>query len=166
MDMSMIVGTPPKINGAPGRLSCAITSPLSDSAMQATRLPAPVTGAELPANPIDGKNVWDLMVGKPGAKNPHAYYPFSTGRTFEGVISGDGRWKLHLPHTYRTLVRADNDGRPGRYKRAKIELSLFDMEQDPKETKNVLKEHPAIAARLKAHAEYHRAKFYPPKKKK
>jgi arylsulfatase A-like enzyme len=71
---------------------------------------AHLAGARLPANPIDGKNVWDLVAGKKGAKNPHEYYAFCTGQVFEGVMTGDGKWKLHVPHNYRTLVRAGMDG--------------------------------------------------------
>jgi len=119
-----------------------------------------LAGASLPKNPIDGKNVWDLIVGKTGAKNPHEYYPFSTGGIFEGVISADGRWKLHLPHRYRTLVKAGKDGMPGKYTQKKIELSLFDMVKDSYETTNVLDEHQEVAERLKQHAERHRRRFY------
>jgi arylsulfatase A len=121
---------------------------------------AHLAGAALPKNPVDGKNLWDLITGKPGAKNPHAYYPFSTGANFEGVISGDGRWKLHLPHSYRVLVEAGNDGRAGKYRQERIELSLFDMEADPYETTNVIEKHPEVAARLQAYAERHKAQFY------
>ena len=42
---------------------------------------AELTGAAEPKNTIDGKNVWDLIVGESGATNPHDYYPFSTGRS-------------------------------------------------------------------------------------
>jgi len=72
-----------------------------------------LTSTQLPGYPIDGKKVWPLMAGLPGATNPHDYYPFSTGKRFEGVISGDGHWKLHLPHAYRTLVHVSNDGQAG-----------------------------------------------------
>jgi arylsulfatase A len=121
---------------------------------------AHLVGAKLPENPVDGKNVWDLIVDKPGAENPNVYYPFSTGPNFEGVISGDGRWKLHLPHSYRTLVVAGRDGRPGRYENRQIELSLFDMKADPNETTNVLDKYPQVAARLKELALGHQREFY------
>jgi len=121
---------------------------------------AHLVGAKLPKNHIDGKNVWDLIVGKPGARNPHSYYPFSTGRNFEGIISGNGRWKLHLPHTYRTLVTPGKDGMPGKYKSNKIGLSLFDMENDPYETKSVLDDYPEVAEKLKKYAEQHKKQFY------
>ncbi len=121
---------------------------------------ARLAGAELPKNPIDGRDVWDIITGKKDAENPHEYYPFSTGRTFEGVISGDGRWKLHLPHGYRTLVTPGKDGKPGRYAGKKIELSLFDMKADPKEQNNVIDDNPEVAARLKKLAEQHKKSFY------
>jgi arylsulfatase A len=121
---------------------------------------AHLAGADLPENPIDGKNVWDIIVARPGAKNPNEYYPFSTGGNFEGVISGDGKWKLHLPHEYRTLAEAGKDGMAGKYRQEKIELSLFDMEKDPYETTNVLDEQPEVAKRLRGYAEQHKQKFY------
>ncbi len=119
-----------------------------------------LTGAELPDNEIDGKNVWDLIAGKKDARNPHQYYAFSCGEKLEGVISADGRWKLHLPHTYPTLVEAGKDGLPGSYKRVPIELSLFDMKNDPYEKVNVIEQYPRIAARLQEFAEQHKKKFY------
>jgi len=121
---------------------------------------AHLAGAKLPENPIDGLNVWDLISGKPGVANPHDYYAFSTGPNFEGVLSGDGRWKLHLPHSYRTLVEAGNDGMAGKYRQETIELSLFDMAADPFETTNVAAKFPEVTGRLKGFADRHRAQFY------
>ncbi|MCG2817324.1 MAG: sulfatase-like hydrolase/transferase, partial [Candidatus Aminicenantes bacterium] len=119
-----------------------------------------LTGAELPANEIDGKNVWDLIAGKPGSTNPHDYYAFSTNNNFEGIISADGRWKLHLPHPYGTLVQAGRDGLPGSHKREQIELSLFDMKNDPYETINLIERYPRIVAQLIEFADQHKNKFY------
>ena len=121
---------------------------------------AKLAGAKLPKNPIDGLDVWHLIIDKNGAQNPHRYYAFSTNKTFEGVISGDGRWKLHLPHSYRTLVYAGNDGNPGEYRQAEIGLSLFDMEADPYEKENVLSKFPDVAKRMQGFAEEHRRQFY------
>jgi arylsulfatase A-like enzyme len=121
---------------------------------------ARLAGAELPANPIDGHDVWGIVTGQPRAQNRHDYYPFSTGRTFEGVISGDGRWKLHLPHRYRTLVRPGNDGQPGEYENREIELSLFDMQKDPQEMTSVVAEYPDVAAKLGEFAKQHQQRFY------
>ncbi len=119
-----------------------------------------VAGVPLPDSEIDGKNVWDLISGKEGAVNPHEYYAFSNNRNFESVMSGDGHWKLHLPHEYRTLEYAGNDGQAGKYKQENIEMSLFDMVNDPFETTNVIDKYPEIAEKLKGYAEVHKAKFY------
>jgi len=122
---------------------------------------AGVAGAGLPANEIDGKNVWDIITGKTGAVNPHEYYPLTTGERFEGVLSGDGRWKLHLPHPYRVISEMGNDGAGGSYVQEQMELSLFDLENDTDELNNVIGEYPEIAQKLIALAETHRARFYP-----
>jgi hypothetical protein len=122
---------------------------------------AHLADAKLPENPIDGKDVWDLISGKRGATNPHEYYAFSTGPNLEAVMTGDGKWKLHVPHKYRTLVRAGNDGMPGEYRTTEIGLSLYDMKNDPYEKNNALEQHPEIARRLLAFAEEHRREFYP-----
>jgi len=144
----------------PGKIKAGTSSQRAFCTLDVLPTLAFLAGAELPKNPVDGKNVWDLIVGKPGAKNPHEYYPFCTGQNFEGVISGDGRWKLHVPHSYRTLVEAGKDGMPGKYVQKEIELSLFDMENDPYETTNVLEKYPEVADRLKQYAEQHRQEFY------
>ena len=75
------------------------------------------------------------------------------------MISADGHWKLHVPHNYRTLVRSGNNGKPGVFRQATIELSLFDMEKDPFETINVIDKYPEVASRLKMYVEQHRKQF-------
>lgn len=150
----------------PGRIQAGTSSERAFSTLDFLPTFAHLAGAKLPDNPIDGKNVWDLIVGKPGAKNPHDYYPFSTGRRFEGIISGDGRWKLHVPHTYRTLLTPGRDGQAGKYRPrpAKISLTLFDMKNDPHETTNVLEKHPDVAAKMRGYADRHGKRFYPRQK--
>ncbi|MHC4740486.1 MAG: sulfatase-like hydrolase/transferase [Planctomycetota bacterium] len=144
----------------PGKIKPGSTSQRTLCTIDIMPTLAALAGAEPPANEFDGKNVWDIIVGKADAKNPHEYYPFSTGRTFEGVISGDGKWKLHIPHGYRTLVEPGFNGMPGKYKQAKIGFALFDMENDPYETTNVIEDYPEVAARMKKYAEQHKKKFY------
>ena len=144
----------------PGRIEPGTVSERTFCSIDILPTVAHLAGAPLPDNPVDGKNAWDLIVGKPGAKNAQEYYPFSTGRTFEGIISGDGRWKLHLPHKYRTLVKAANDGAAGKYRQEQIKLSLFDMKNDPYETTDVKDKHPEVAERMQKLAMQHKQKFY------
>lgn len=119
-----------------------------------------LTNTALPANEIDGKNVWNLITGKPDGQNPHEYYAFSNGDQFQGVMTADGKWKLHIPHGYRQLVSAGKDGQPGPYVMQEIGLALFDMVHDPYEKGNVIDEYPEIAKELMGYAKQHAAKFY------
>ena len=115
----------------------------------------------LPENQIDGSNVWNLISGEQHAKNPHEYYAFTNNQNFEAVLSGDGKWKLHLPHDYRTMSDIKgHDGMPGKYKQAHIDLSLFDMENDPYETTNVIDKYPEVAKKMMAFADEHRSRFF------
>jgi len=112
-----------------------------------------LTGVPLPDSEIDGMNVWDLIVAKPGAENPHDFYAFSNGSNFEAVMSGDGKWKLHLPHNYRSLEVAGVDGIPGKYKQLHTDLSLYDLD-------DVKEEYPEILEALMEYAETHSSMFY------
>ncbi|MCB1126505.1 MAG: sulfatase-like hydrolase/transferase, partial [Verrucomicrobiae bacterium] len=144
----------------PGHIAAGTRSSRAFSTVDLLPTLAGLAGAALPENPIDGRNVWALVTGDPAARNPHEYYPFSTGSNFEGIISGDGRWKLHLPHAYRTLVTPGHDGAAGKYRQDKIGLALFDLSKDPYETRNLVDEQPEVTARLKALAEEHQVRFY------
>ncbi len=145
----------------PGKIKAGSVSKKALCTVDMLPTMAHLAGAKLPQNPIDGKNVWDLITNQPGAANPHDYYAFSTGRVFESVLTGDGRWKLHLPHDYSTLEYPGADGKPGKYANRRIELSLFDMQQDPYEKKNVMDSHPDVVKKLLAYAEQHRQEFFP-----
>jgi hypothetical protein len=119
-----------------------------------------LTGVQPPSTEIDGKNIWDLISDKKGVTNPHEFYAFSTGKNFESVMTGDGKWKLHLDHNYQSLKTAGKDGLPGKYDTKHINLSLFDMENDPYETKNVIDENKDIAEKLEKYTDLHQQKFY------
>ncbi len=118
---------------------------------------AKLIGADPPKHQIDGLDVWPLISGRSRAKNPHsAYWFYYEVNQLQAVISGDGRWKLQLPHTYRTL-----GGRPGGkgglpvpYEQRKIERAeLYDLRADIGEAADVAGLHPEIVVRLEAEAE-------------
>ena len=102
---------------------------------------------------IDGKDIMQLLSGAPDAKSPHDYFYCYYGRQLHAVR--DPRWKLHLPHSYRTLAGAEGGtgGKPVRYKTGTIGQELFDLKADPGETTDVAAEHPDVVARLLAAAE-------------
>jgi arylsulfatase A-like enzyme len=116
---------------------------------------AHLAGAALPQRSIDGLDITPLLLGTPGAKNPHDAYYFYWGQELQAIRSGP--WKLHFPHEYRSLKEPAHDGKPGTYVQAKIGLELFDLTKDPAETTNVAADHPDVVARLQALAEKARA---------
>jgi len=141
----------------PGKIPAGVTR--DDFLMTIDLLPtiARRVGAELPVLPIDGRDVWPLLAGLPGAKNPHTGYGFWYARNeLQAVVSGDGRWKLVLPHRYRTLGggTGGRDGIPTKYTQAAVAApELYDLRSDPGETTDVAAARPAEVARLLAFAE-------------
>jgi arylsulfatase A-like enzyme len=68
---------------------------------------AEILKVDLPAKPIDGLSVLPLVVNTQEAVNPHdAYYFYYNRNEFQALLSGDGRWKLYVPHRYRSLGRS------------------------------------------------------------
>jgi arylsulfatase A-like enzyme len=110
---------------------------------------AALAGAPLQETDTDGRNVWSLMRGEEGAENPHQYYYISRGWDLESVMTSDGKWKLHLPHGYRDVVRPGHDGSRGETRTSRIEESLFHLIDDPIEQHNVIARHPEIARELR-----------------
>jgi len=95
---------------------------------------ASITGAKLPEMEIDGKNMLDLWKGKKGAKTQHEFYFYVV--TGEAVRSGD--WKYHKSQTFTVTKNTRKDESP----------ALYNLKDDIGETKNVIAQHPEIAARL------------------
>jgi arylsulfatase A len=118
---------------------------------------AKLTGAALPQHKIDGLDVWPLLAGEKGAKNPHeAYYFYYQQNALEAVTSGDGKWKLQLPHEYRSLAgrSGGTNGVPARYESITItEPELYDLERDVREKTNVAAKHPEVVKQMLAFAE-------------
>jgi arylsulfatase A-like enzyme len=118
-------------------------------------------GAELPKNKIDGLDVWPIISHQPDAKNPHeSYWFYCNSNDLQAVTSGDGKWKLQLPHTYNSMAGQPpgKDGACGVFKHRKIEHEeLYDLVHDIGETTDVSALHPEIVKQLEAEAEKARA---------
>jgi len=118
-------------------------------------------GAELPQHKIDGMDVWPIISRQPGASNPHdAYWFYFKVNDLQAVTTGDGKWKLQLPHTYNTLAGrpGGSNGVPVFYSQRKIlKEELYDLAHDVGETTDVSAQHPDIVRRLEAEAEKARA---------
>lgn len=129
----------------PGKIPAGVVN--RQPAMTIDLLPtlAKLAGAEAPKN-IDGLDIWPLLANKRNARSPHDALYFYWGRELHAVRSG--KWKLHLPHPYQHLEIAGGGGKPGRYVRQEIGLSLFDLEKDIGETTNVADQNPEVVKRL------------------
>lgn len=110
---------------------------------------ANLLAAKLPDHEIDGRDVWPIIAGDPFAVNPHrAYYFYYNRNDLEGMLSGDGRWKMIMPHKYRTLEgRAGGfGGKPVKYSSAEAARELFDLKSDVSESNNVAEEYFEVVA--------------------
>ncbi len=130
----------------PGRIPGGRVCREPTSTMDILPTIAGLAGAKLPEHNIDGKDIWPVVSGE--AKSPHEAFFYYQGWNLEAVRSG--KWKLHFPHGYRTLA-----GRPGgtggipvRYEQARIDVALYDLENDIGEQHNAADEHPDIVEKL------------------
>jgi arylsulfatase A-like enzyme len=109
---------------------------------------AKIIQAELPSETIDGKDIASLLFPEQPAESPHESYYIYFDQQLQAVR--DRRWKLMLPHKYRSLEgRAGGaDGSPAAYSQIDLEMSLFDLKSDPAESRNVIGSHRDVAERL------------------
>ncbi len=142
----------------PGKIPAG--SVCRETAMTIDILPtvAKIIGADLPRRKIDGKDIGPLLRSEKGAKCPHeAFFFYYKVNELQAVRSG--KWKIILPHTYRTMQgqTPGKDGKPGRYWQVKVERpELYDLNADVNETKNVAAEHPEVVKMLQGLAEQER----------
>ncbi len=138
----------PTIMRWPGQIPAGTVCNEPASTMDILPTFAKLAGAELPNRRIDGKDIWPLMSGKPGARSPHEALFYYRGYALEAVRSG--KWKLHLPHSYRSLGGREGGtgGKPVKYEQAKISLALFDLENDIGEQHDVSSQYLDVVERL------------------
>jgi arylsulfatase len=145
----------------PGKLPAGTTSDAMLMTIDLLPTFAQLIGAKLPEHKIDGLDVWPLLAGLPGAKNPHeSYWSYYAQNELQAVFSADGRWKLQLPHGFRTLAGrpGGKDGIPAKYEGAKVDQpQLYDLQADIGEKTDVASSHPSVVQQLLVHAEKARA---------
>ena len=115
-------------------------------------------GATKPVLPIDGQSF--LAAAKGTTEKARENFAYYYGDKLEAVRVG--KWKLHLPHTYRSyenLVPAAVDGKPSKYNQGKVEWALYDLEADESERNDVSATQPQVVAELKAFAEAERKRM-------
>jgi arylsulfatase A len=130
----------------PGRVPAGGTCDELCSTMDLLPTLARLAGTKAPGDRIiDGKDIWPLMAGRPGAGSPHeAFYYYYRGQ-LQAVRSG--KWKLRLPHAPRA-----------RKKPAKpVPGALYDLSTDVGEKSSLYARRPDIVKRLLALADKARA---------
>lgn len=131
---------------------------------------ATIADAAQPKAKIDGLDLSGLLLGAKDAKE-RASFAYYSGGELHAVRQG--KWKLHVPHPYLTVDGPPgNDGKPANfakmtpnaieesgirgiasrhgYRVAQLDLSLFDVDADPGETKNRAAEFPDRVQALQA----------------
>lgn len=135
-----------------------------------------LAGGTVPTNRvIDGKNAWPVIAGVAGAKSPHDAIYYLRGNSVDGIRAGD--WKLlavdakNMASDEHELTEEEKELPPRQLKKLLKERAkaargekgetemLFNLRDDPGETKDLTKEQPDIAAGLKKQLETFRAEF-------
>ncbi|WP_020531934.1 sulfatase family protein [Flexithrix dorotheae] len=103
-----------------------------------------VTHSDLPKRKIDGKDISGLLLdtGEKG-RNIQIY-----GKENVEAVRKD-QWKLHFPHAYVHILKPGKDGEKGEQVNKQIDFALYNLEDDPMESNNLIEKYPEIAGELK-----------------
>lgn len=106
---------------------------------------ATLSGAVIPGDhKIDGKDLTPLLLGKTTESQRDIHYYFS-GNNLQAIRSGP--WKLAIAR------QSEANGKPDPDARKPFSPTLYNLESDLGETKDVASEHPEIVSRIKALAD-------------
>jgi arylsulfatase A-like enzyme len=139
----------------PGEIPAGFVSTEITTTMDLLPTIASMTGSQAPQDrKIDGKDISPIMRGEPGAKSQYNAFFYHWGSQLQAVRSGP--WKLHFPHMYRHQTgKPGQDGNGGVEIDTAIGLSLFNLDQDIGETKNLANDYPNIVQKLTNLADEH-----------
>jgi arylsulfatase A len=127
----------------PGRIPAATTCDELATMMDLLPTFARLAGVAAPGpDVIDGRDIWPLLAGTPGARTPHEAFYYYHYDQLQAVRSGP--WKLFLA---LDRVRAGPVGAP---KEGRVPARLFNVVTDPGEKNDVVAAHPDVVARLVA----------------
>jgi arylsulfatase A-like enzyme len=162
----------PAIVRWPGKVPAGRTSNELVTSLDLLPTICKLVGADVPAKPIDGKDIGPFLLGEANAPD-RPFYLYS-GDELHAVRVG--KWKLHLPHDYLTVAGPPGEnGKPANFaamKPASMAVSgirgiasrhgyavkstgqaLYDLDADPGEATDVSASHPDAVKRLLDYAE-------------
>jgi len=106
---------------------------------------------------LDGKNIIGLLTDE-SEESPHDFFYYYNGLNLQAVRNE--RWKLHLPReTADQPYWARRGAGPRKPYVSLDEPLLFDLDEDPGESTNILAQHPEVTAELTAEAVRARAEI-------
>lgn len=116
---------------------------------------------------IDGRERFDgesLAPALKGERSLDAERPLFFYRSGQLRSMRKGKWKLHVPHTYTSILEEHGGhpgegGHPGAYGPATIGFALYDLEADPSESEDVSQAHPDVVQELLVHIEDARSRI-------
>ncbi|TXF90081.1 sulfatase [Neolewinella aurantiaca] len=138
----------PMIARWPAKIDAGNISHRTASLMDILPTFAALSAAELPVAKIDGQDISALFTdfrhpAYAPDKEPFCYY--RSGK-IEAVRLG--KWKLHIPHSFRFVDEVGDDGIRGGYAYTTTGLELYDLHGDPAEKYNVAEKFPEKADEL------------------
>jgi len=138
----------------PGRITAGSVSHQLAATIDILPTIASITGAALPARPIDGVSIQAILEGDTSATPREEYYYYYGG---ELIAVRKGKMKLVFPHSYRSYagIEPGLDGYPGIYKGVlgkyavgKSKLELYDLDNDISESQDVSEMYPDVVKTL------------------
>lgn len=138
----------PCIAWQPGTVPADMTCQEIATTMDMLPTLAAMADAEQPRDrKIDGHDITELLTAEISAQTPYDKLYYYFGNELHGVRSG--RWKLRT----RNHLRNENIYNYGAPTDVFLPAALYDLERDPGEQKNVMKNHPEVVKRLQGYLE-------------
>ena len=110
---------------------------------------ARLAGAKAPTDRvIDGKDIWPLIAGTPGATTPHEAFFYHTSQGQLAAVRS-GKWKLHLKPPRPRRPRPKK-GEPRPKPQPPPGPQLYDLSADIGEKTDLAAQHPDVVQRLTA----------------
>jgi arylsulfatase len=138
----------PFIARLPGRIPKGALCRGVSSTMDVLPTVAKLCGARLPAQPLDGIDIWPLLSGGTEDVQREALLYFDN---LHAQCVRKGKWKLHLARYNSFAYGPAAQG--GRVNVPLNPFELYDLENDPEESYDVAPENPAVVKDLQDRAE-------------
>jgi arylsulfatase A len=108
---------------------------------------ASLAGGPLPDKQIDGVDITPWLFDPQRDDAPHEAFYYYWNNELHAIRSG--AWKLHFPHTYRSLAgEPGSGGQPGPYTQRQCGLELYNLDEDAGERYDLSEAQPEVVSRL------------------